>query len=142
MSKLDQITKGDRITFSLVRAGIAGDTFINVLVDSGTTGYGTARLISTDLNNKHANLYAFFKEKVNNINDPSAYDYIVIKPNDLKEEYIAIGKPWINEDSIVTSQTNNVIVELYNFEEFKRPSLETLLKNANISYAFSDYITK
>lgn len=137
MSILDTVERGDRITFSLVRAGIAGDTFTNVLVDS-KAGYGTARLVSTDLNNKHANLFAFFKESVDNVNDPSAYSYLIIKPNDLKEEYVAIGIPWINEASVKIADTKNVSLELFNFEEYKRPALITFLENANIKYAFSD----
>lgn len=137
MSLLDTVARGDRISFSLVRAGIAGDNFNNVLIDGVNIGYGTARLISTDLNSKHANLYPFFKDKVNDINDPSAYEYIIIKPNDTKEEYIAIGLPWINEDSVRSASTKNIKLELYNFEEYKRPSLITFLENANIKYAFS-----
>lgn len=137
MSILDTVRRGDRITFSLIRAGIAGDTFTNVLVDS-VVGYGTARLVSTDLNSKHANLYTFFKEKVNNVNDPSAYDYLIIKPNDTKEEYVAIGKPWINQDSVQNANTKNEMLELFNFEEYKRPSLITFLENSGISYAFSE----
>ena len=137
MSILDTVEPGDRITFSLVRAGIAGGTFTNVLVDS-KAGYGTARLVSTDLNNKHANLFAFFKDKVDNVNDPASYRYIIIKPNDLKEDLVAIGIPWINEDSVKVGEAKNIKLELYNFEEYKRPALITFLENANIKYAFSE----
>lgn len=137
MSLLDTIKSGDRITFSMVKSGIAGDTFTNVLVDT-VASYGTATRVTTDINNKHANLYPFFKDKVNNINDASKYSYIVIKPNDLTEELLAIGIPWINEDSVKMSETKTVRLELFLFEEYKRASLETFLKNANIKYAFSD----
>lgn len=138
MSVLDNVKRGDRLTFTLVRSGIAGDSFNNVLVDSSLAGYSTARLVSTDVGSKHANLFPFFKDKVDGINDPSKYLYVVIKPNDLKEELIAVGIPWINEDSVKINQSKNLKLELTNFEEYKRPSLETYLKNAGISYIISE----
>lgn len=136
MSLLDELKGGERISFSLVKSGIVGGTYTSVLVDS-VAGYSTARAISTDLASKHANLYPFFKDKVDNINDASKYKYLIIKPNDLSEQLIAIGIPWINESTVKSASTETVRLELYNFEEYKRPALESFLKNAGISYAFS-----
>lgn len=137
MSLLDEVKRGDRITFSLVKAGIAGDVFTSVFVDS-RAGYATARSISTDLGSKHANLYPFFKDKVDNVNDPSKYEYLIIQPNDLSQSLIAIGIPWINETTVKSAATKTLRLDLLNFEEYKRPSLETFLKNANIPYVISD----
>ena len=137
MSLIDDLKGGERVTFSMIKSGIAGDTYTGVLVDS-TAGYATAKRISTDINSKHANFFSFIKDKVDNINDPSAYRYLIIQPSDLSEQVIAIGIPWINEATFKSAETKTVGMELYNFEEYKRPSLETFLKNAGIKYAFTD----
>lgn len=137
MSLLDEVKRGDRITFSLVKAGIVGDTYTSVLVDS-RAGYATAAHISTDLGSKHANLYPFFKDKVDGINDASKYEYLIIQPNELSQSLIAIGIPWINEATVKSAATKTLRLDLLNFEEYKRPALETFLNNAKISYVLSD----
>lgn len=138
MTILDTVAKGDRISFTIIRSGIITDTYTGVLVDSSTAGYATARAVTNDINSKHANLFPYFKDAVDNINDPSKYDYLIIKPSDLKEELVAIGIPWINASSVKIAKTSTVKLELYNFEEYKRASLETFLKNAGITYVYSD----
>lgn len=135
MSKIVQLRSGDIITFSMIKSGIFGDVYSSVVVDS-IIGYDVARLIDNGVNEKHANFYTFFKDTVNNINDPSVYQYLALKPDSTKNTIIVIGGPWINQDSIKISKTQDVTLHLHNFEEYKRASLETFLANANISYTF------
>lgn len=136
MATVDQLKDGDIVSFSLIRSGIISDSFSSVIVDS-IVSYDLAVRLDTSINEKHSNLYPFFKDKVNNINDPSNYRYLVVRANALTNKLMIVGIPWIQESSLKSTSTKDELLHLYNFEESKRPSLETFLKNANISYAFS-----
>lgn len=136
MSKIDEIKKGDKISFSLVKAGIIGDDFIDVTVDSVNAGYDTARIVDPSLASKHANFYPYFKDKVDNVNDPNVYDYIIVKPFPNESKIIAIGIPWINDSTLKTSETRKAIITIPHFEEYKRNSIETFFNNLNVQYSF------
>lgn len=136
MSDIQTLQQGDVISFSLVVSGVITDEYTNVIYDS-TVGYDVARSIDTSIPEKHANLYPFFKDKVS-VNSPKAYNYIAVKLNTLTNKLAIIGIPWIQESTLKNTSTESKFVYLINFEESKRPALETFLKNANIAYVFSD----
>lgn len=138
MADVSSLKRGDVVSFSLVRSGIISDDFTSVVIDSVNVGYELASFADNSINEKHSNLYPFFKDKVNNVNSPSIYTYIVVKANNLTNKLIIVGAPWILESSLKSSSTQDKLLHLYNFEEGKKASLETFLKNANISYAFSE----
>lgn len=138
MADIQSLKRGDTVSFSLVRQGIITDSFDSVIVDTVNAGYDLVSLVDTSLNEKHANLYPFFKNKVDNVNNPNAYAYLVVKTSNLSNRPIIVGIPWIEESSLRSTSTNTLVLTLHQFEEGKRPSLETYLKNAKISYSIAE----
>lgn len=84
---------GDILSFQLVNPSLLGEERTSVKVDC-VVNYRTAAMIDPEIARKHTVLYSYFKDVVNNIDDPSIYSYIgVIGRNDQLE---VIGIPWIN----------------------------------------------
>ena len=131
-----EIKEGDKISFSVVRSGILGDSFSDMLVDT-VASYDVARYLDNNLNIKHKNLFPFFKEKVDNIDNPANYKYLILKSDITVSTPIVIGLPWIEDSSLKLSVTRKAVIEMANFEEYKRASLETFLNNAGIKYVLT-----
>lgn len=107
--------KGDRVSFSLVVSGINGDERTGLLVDAADIGYTTAILIDPGLNVKHNNLFPYFKNKVNGVEDPSVYNYIVLKlPNGSPE---VIGVPWIQDSTFKFIEGVRRVVTIENWRQ-------------------------
>jgi len=92
-------SKGDYISFQFVHAGILGDERRQVPVDAVGVGYLTALKIDQELNVKHKNMFPYFASKVNGIDDPSAYNYIVYR--NLNGQMEVVGIPWILDSSFL-----------------------------------------
>lgn len=137
MANVADLQRGDIITFNLVRSGVLDD-YTNVTVETALVGYDLAVLVDSSIPEKHYNLYPYFKDAVNNVNDPSAYTYLVLKPNDLTNKLVAVGAPWIQESTLKITSTKDLTLILQNFEQGKKASLETFLKNAKIAYVISE----
>lgn len=137
MAKIIDLKRGDVVSFDIVRAGII-DEYSNVVVEAEGVGYDLAALVDSSIAERHYNLYPYFKDKVNNVNDPSAYNYLIVKANPLTNKLMAVGEPWIQESTLKSTSTKDVTLILQNFEEGKRASLETFLKNAKITYVLSE----
>lgn len=85
--------RGDIVSFQLVATNIIGDQRTEVQVDS-IINYRTAARLDPNIASKHANLYPYFKNSVNNVDDPAVYPYISIIARNGEIEII--GVPWIN----------------------------------------------
>lgn len=115
--------KGDIVRFQLVRNDLIGGERINSKVDSNTVGYSTAIRIDPELNVKHKNLFPFFQNKVNGIDDPSAYDYLILK-DAVNGQLEAIGVPWIQDSTfvIIEGRRADITIETWR-EDWRGPTL-------------------
>lgn len=126
---------GDKVTFQLVAPNIIKNNFTNC-TSQGIVTYEVARQIDTELRNKHSNLYPFFKDKVNSVDDPnytSGYLMVLLTNGVL----VPVGVPWINEDtfSVVSSETR-----VYTFPSWMskyESSLHDLLANLGAQYSYT-----
>lgn len=127
------IKRGDIVNFDMIKPGIYGSQYKGVIVDS-TAGYRTAIAVDATVDVNHANFYNYFKDKVDNVNDPTRYEYIIIQPDKTKGNLIAIGLPWIMDNtlSVISSRTANITIR--NFQEFQRAPLNDFLKNLNVDF--------
>lgn len=130
------LKKGDIVNFDMIRPGIFGDQYKGALVD-GIVGYNSARYINTDIQQKHANFYPFFKDTVQNVDDPQVYDYLVLQLDKTKPDLIAIGIPWINKDTLKTIQSRHATVIIQQFQEYQRAPLNDFLKNLGVTYVLT-----
>lgn len=133
MTDITSIKKDDIINFDMITPGIDGDQYKAALVNS-IAPYGVARLIDPSINVKHANFYPFFKDSVDNVNDPSVYDYFILQLDKTKSDYTVIGFPWINVDSLTTLTTRNATVIIQAFQEWQRAPLLDFLNSLNVGY--------
>lgn len=129
------VKNGDIVSFSLVQANIINNDYTNVTV-LGQGMFDVARGIDPELRNKHYNLYPYFKDKVNNVDDPNYADgYLILKLSN--GELSAIGVPWINEDTfeVISGETR-----VYTFPTWKskyESSLHELLANLGAEYSYT-----
>ncbi|QZA70543.1 hypothetical protein AH04_60 [Erwinia phage AH04] len=135
MTDIALIKKDDIINFDMIAPGIYGDQYKAALV-SGIVDYNTARLIDPSIDVKHANFYPFFKDKVDNVNSPSIYNYFILQLDKTKSNLVVIGFPWINVDSLVTITTRNATVLIQNFQEWQRAPLVDFLNSLNVTYTY------
>lgn len=133
MTDIATIKKGDIINFDMISPGIFGDQYKGAIVSS-VADFNTARIIDPDIQLKHANFYPFFKDKVDNVNDPSKYDYFILQLDVTKSDLIVIGFPWINEDSLKAITTREATIVIRQFQEYHRAPLMDFLTNLNVSY--------
>ena len=97
MSKLKDVLNNDLISFTLVKSGIIGSGFSNVLVQ-GMVNYSVAMMVDPEIIVKHNALFPYFGDKDNNSN-PNDYEFLMIK-DDTNGKLFAIGVTWINDASV------------------------------------------
>ena len=103
---------GDTVTFKLINTAILQTDFTNCKV-LGTLSYEGARGLDPELVSKHYNLFPYFSSAVNNVNDPSAYLYLIVTP--LNGVTQAVGIPWISAATfeVISNQTLTVTINNY-----------------------------
>lgn len=136
MSSNLMLKKDDIINFDMIRPGIFGDQYKGAIVD-GIIGFNSARYIDPEIFQKHANFYPFFKDKVDNVDDPQVYDYLSLRLNKMDPKLTIIGIPWINQDTLKTIQSRHATVIIQHFQEFHRAPLNDFLKNLNVTYTLT-----
>lgn len=122
-------TKGDIVTFQLVVNTVNGGERLDVTVDAVNIGYSTAIFVDPELNSKHANLYPYFKDKVQGVNDPTAYNYLVLKGRNGKLE--AVGIPWILDSSFKLIQGRRATITIENWQEAWDGPMRTFFAGLN-----------
>ncbi|EBY9764077.1 hypothetical protein D5W64_13270 [Salmonella enterica subsp. enterica serovar Saintpaul] len=136
MSDLETIRKNDIINFDMIRPGIFGSQYKAATV-TGIVDYDTACLIDPDVYNKHQAFYPFFKDSVDNVNNPAIYNYFVLQLDPTIAGRTVIGFPWIDKDSLKTIQSRYANVIIQSFQEYHRAPLVDFLKSLNVTYVLT-----
>lgn len=123
--------KGDVVSFQFVKNGLIGDGKQAVRVD-GEINYNIARSIDPEVNVKHRMLYPYFQGKVNNIDDPTAYGYIVVVNTDGRPE--VIGIPWIQDATFQFVQSMRNLVNITNWQPSWEPAFKTFMVSLGANY--------
>jgi hypothetical protein len=126
--------QGDIVTFQLVVNSVNGDERVDVKVD-GLLNYSTARMIDPQLVIKHKNLYPYFKDKVNQVDDPAMYKYLALIGRNGATEIIGI--PWINDSTFRVIDGRNATVGITNWREDFRAPLATFMQGLGASYTLN-----
>lgn len=134
MAKVKEIQNGDIIDFQLVKNGINGDDRVSVKV-SGIMGFEAARLIDTELHVKHTALFPYFRDKVGGVDDPTRYNYLIVK--DINERLEVIGLPWINEATLKIVDGRNAYITINNWREEFRGPLNTFMAGLGASFVMN-----
>lgn len=127
------IKDGDIVNFDMIRSGIFGDQYKGAIV-SAICDYNTARIVDPDINAKHANFYPFFRDKVDNVDNPTIYKYMILQLDKTVSKLVVIGFPWINQDSLKTIESRYATVIVQNFQEYHRAPLKDFLENLGVTY--------
>jgi len=128
--------KGDVVSFQFERNGLIGDGKQGVRVDGELT-YNVARSLDPELNVKHRMLYPYFQNKVNNIDDPTAYGYIVVANADGRPE--VIGIPWIKDATFQFVQSMRNVVNITNWQESWEAPLKTFMTSLGANYTSNKF---
>ncbi|QDB70461.1 hypothetical protein CF8_0048 [Aeromonas phage CF8] len=131
--KINELRKGDIVNFDMIAPGIFGSQYKGVLVQ-GVVGYEAASLIDPEVNVKHQNFYPKFKENVNNINDPTTYDYLLIKPDAATNQVIVIGEAWIMPGSLEVTKGRTAQILIGDWQARYDAPVRDFLNNLNVSY--------
>lgn len=129
----ETLKSGDIVNFDMIRPGIFGDQYKAAIIAS-VGDFNVAQAIDPDVVAKHENFFPFFKDKVDNVNNPKLYKYLILQLDKTNPKLTVIGKHWINADSLITIQSRNATVIIQNFQEFHRAPLTDFLEGLNVSY--------
>jgi len=135
MTLITNIKNNDIVNFDMIAPGIFGAQYKAALV-STIAPYSVASLIDPSIQEKHANFYPFFKESVDNVNDPTIYNYLILQLDKTKSALTVIGIPWINADSLKTIGTRQATFIIQDFQEYQRAAVLDFLNNLNVKYTF------
>ena len=135
MSDINLIKQGDIVDFDMIAPGIFGDQYKGAIVSS-VGDFNLARLVDPSIQVKHNNFYPFFKDKVDNKNDPSIYKYLILQLDVTKSNLIAIGFPWINVDSLTPITTRNATIVVQGFQEWHQAPIKDFFNSLNVKYTF------
>lgn len=125
---------GDIVSFQLVQNGIVGTERVDVKVD-GVIRYQTAKQIDPELNVKHNNLFPYFRTEVNNINDPSIYDYMTVIGRNGQTE--VIGLPWVNPSTFKVIEGRIATMTIDNWREDFAGPVKTFMTSLGASYTLN-----
>lgn len=126
---------GEIADFQLVQSGILGDKRKEVSI-VGVVDFSAARLIDTQLRSKHIALYPYFKEKVENVDDPNYYRYLIC--TGLSGQPEVIGLPWVMDSTYkpIKGRTKTIVINNWR-EDFDAP-MTSLLANLGAVYTTSE----
>lgn len=126
----------DVVDFQLVINGINGDERRGCLVIVPSMTLQGAQLMDPEVASKHTNLFPYFKDKVNGVDNPNAYSYFGIQlPNGKLE---VIGIPWVNDATYKAITTRICTYVITNFDEKMRGPLAQRLKELGASYTVTE----
>lgn len=134
-----ELKTGDIIEYSLVTDTVLGGKRSGFVVSSGDMDFRLASKLYPEIVQLHKNLFPYFKDKVDNVDDPSKYSYFVATGPNGKEE--VIGKPWVIDTSLQIVTSKQVTYVLNAFKESQRATIETMFRNLGINFTSSEKIT-
>lgn len=119
-------------SFEVYPVPILGSSFFGVTVLVGSMTEEVARAQGFNTAEMHAQVYPFIPAEVGCPDDPSAYDYALIKTQ--TGEKAILGIPWIKESSIqlITSQQLRMVVDSVSTEDIQK------IRNAMASMGFNN----
>lgn len=123
--------KGDIVDFSLENGSIIFSSRSGVTV-TALMDYSTARIVNPQIASSHQAMFPYFKDKVDNVNDPNAYSYMAFK--NLNGSIEVIGIPWIKDSTYVTVSTRIATYVITNFKEEFRAPIKTFMANLGADY--------
>lgn len=130
------INEGDIVDFDLVTGSILGGKRTGVVITAPPMDYSIAVQLDPELNSKHKNLYPFFSDKVQNIDDPAKYKYFAVRNANDKTEII--GVPWVLDSSYKAILVRQITYVIHNFQEYMRPTIENMLNNLGANFSSLD----
>jgi len=133
MTDFNTIAADDIINFDMITPGIYGDQYKGVIVN-GIVSYAVAKRLDPSIDGRHANFYPFFKDSVDNVNDPNVYKYLTVQLDATQSELLVFGIPWINKDSLTTITTREAQIIIQGFVEYHRAPLIDFLNSLNVQY--------
>lgn len=126
---------GSVVSFRLLQTTLVANNFNNVKIIINDSTFNAACRFNPELQSLHEALYPYFKDKVNNVNNPSAYTYFIVELEN--GECLAIGKPWIDETSFKVVNSSRASIEISNFRLEWEPQIKDLLNNLGASYTLT-----
>lgn len=130
-----KLTTGSTVSFRLVETTVMAKNFNNVKVLTGDTVYSIARGSDPELQTHHESLYPYFKDKVDNVNSPTAYNYAIVElPNGT---VVPVGLPWIDETTVQVVDTKRASLEISNYRVEWEAPIRDLLNNLGASYTLT-----
>ncbi|QLM02895.1 hypothetical protein PQC07_gp234 [Aeromonas phage D3] len=117
----------------MVFPGILQSQYKGVVV-TGVFDYIVARALDPELQVKHDALYPYFKDSVNDVNDPSVYRYFGIRPDPTSSEIVVIGYPWIRPDSLQVTQGREAVLIISPWQQSYEAPLKDFLRNLNAGF--------
>jgi hypothetical protein len=133
MTDISTIKADDIVNFDMITPGIFGDQYKGVIVN-GLVSYAVAKRLDPSIDGKHANFYPFFKDSVDNVDDPNLYKYLTVQLDSTQSELLVFGVPWINKDSLAAIKSREATVVIRGFVEFHRAPLVDFLNSLNVPY--------
>lgn len=130
-----KIENDDIISFRLVESGLINSAYEGVEYQ-GTVSYATALAISPDINMKHQNLRAYFKDTYPDAVNASDYKYITVRHRNGVIE--AIGEAWIVKNSLKVVNTQAKVIAITNWSEWFKEPIEDLLTRLGANYTIRD----
>lgn len=127
---------GDIVDFQLVQNSIIGGPHTGVAIVVGKMSYQAAKAMDQQLNIKHTSLFPWFKDKVNGVDDPNAYNYFAIQLANGKLE--VIGYPWVNDATFKTIEGRTRTYTFTNFEMNMEGPLHKFLRDVGMTYTYND----
>lgn len=94
---------GDTISFQVYPSLVLGNNFKNLKVESVVSAE-VAISQGFDVYALHANVFSTLP--VNTPNAANRYSYLLLR--NVNNEMVCVGMPWINQSTIVASQTTNL----------------------------------
>ena len=125
-------TINDIVDFQLVVNGVLGDERTDCVVSADKMSYQVARMMDQEIAVKHSNLFQYFKNKVNGVDNPNAYNYFAVTLPNGKTE--VIGYPWVNEATFKTIEGRTKTFTITNYQEKMSGPLAKALRDLGASY--------
>lgn len=123
------------VSFRLLQTTLVANNFSNVKIITNDTIFAVARQLNPELQSLHEALYPYFKDKVNNVSDPSAYTYFIVELGN--GQFFPVGKPWIDETSFQVVNSHRCSIEISNYRLEWEAAIKDLLNNLGASYSLT-----
>jgi len=130
------VNEGDIVDFSLMTDTVLGGKRTGVTVVAPPMSYSAAVKLDPNLNSKHKNMFTYFRDKVDNVDDPAKYKYFAVENANGTME--VIGVPWVMDSTYSPVTTREVTYVIHNFKEEWRSVIENTYRNLGAKFTSLD----